>query len=486
MPCTTILVGKKATYDGSTMIARNDDGFFDVKKLIVVNPKDQPRKYKSKIGHLTIELPDNPMRYTSTPNVDNTYGVWAANGINEANVAMTATETTTSNPLVMGADPYVKYIPADKARKQKEVVGGLGEEDYVVCVLPYVKTAREAVKRLGMLLETYGTYESNGIAFADNDEVWWFETIGGHHWIAKKVEDDEYVIAPNWFSMDKFDMNDAYGKQKSNMCCEDLKYFIEKNHLVMDIDGTLNPRVAFGSHSDADHVYNTPRAWYMGRYFNSRSIRWDGEGARYTPQSDDIPYSFKPDFKITVEDIKYVLSSYYQGTPYNCHGKSEKSAIYRPIGISRTGVMAILQIRNNVPDEIKGVEWLCFGCNAYNAAIPFYTNTDKLPSYITDTRMDVDSNTFYWASRLIGAIADHNFTECVQHIERYQIATANRGHQILNEYDEKMIKEKDFSLISEANKKMAEMAKEETQKTLDKVLLESSKAMILTYKRTDN
>ena len=35
MPCTTILVGKKASYDGSTMIARNDDGFFDVKKLVV-------------------------------------------------------------------------------------------------------------------------------------------------------------------------------------------------------------------------------------------------------------------------------------------------------------------------------------------------------------------------------------------------------------------------------------------------------------------
>ncbi|MBR6259990.1 MAG: C69 family dipeptidase, partial [Erysipelotrichaceae bacterium] len=59
MACTTILVGKKASYDGSTMIARNDDGFYDVKKLVVVDPKKQPRKYKSKISHLTIELPDN-------------------------------------------------------------------------------------------------------------------------------------------------------------------------------------------------------------------------------------------------------------------------------------------------------------------------------------------------------------------------------------------------------------------------------------------
>ena len=38
MPCTTILVGKKASNDCSTMIARTDDGFFDEKKIIVVGP----------------------------------------------------------------------------------------------------------------------------------------------------------------------------------------------------------------------------------------------------------------------------------------------------------------------------------------------------------------------------------------------------------------------------------------------------------------
>ena len=82
MACTTILVGKKASYDGSTMIARNDDGFYDVKKLIVVDPKKQGVKYKSKISHLEIELPKKALRYTSTPSVNPSRGVWAANGIN--------------------------------------------------------------------------------------------------------------------------------------------------------------------------------------------------------------------------------------------------------------------------------------------------------------------------------------------------------------------------------------------------------------------
>ena len=59
MGCTTILVGKKASYDGSTMIARNDDssaGHFTPKKFVVVKPEEQPRKYKSVLSHVEITL----------------------------------------------------------------------------------------------------------------------------------------------------------------------------------------------------------------------------------------------------------------------------------------------------------------------------------------------------------------------------------------------------------------------------------------------
>lgn len=62
MPCTTILVGKNATYDGSTMIARNDDAggndHFTPKKMIVVQPKEQPRVYKAVLSSVEIPLPE--------------------------------------------------------------------------------------------------------------------------------------------------------------------------------------------------------------------------------------------------------------------------------------------------------------------------------------------------------------------------------------------------------------------------------------------
>ena len=113
MACTTILVGKKASYDGSTMTARNDDcptGQFHEKKRVIVLPEKQPRKYKSKIGKIEIDLPDNPLRYTSMPSVNQIDGIWAADGINAENVAMTATETITTNERVLAADPLLKRV----------------------------------------------------------------------------------------------------------------------------------------------------------------------------------------------------------------------------------------------------------------------------------------------------------------------------------------------------------------------------------------
>ena len=131
MSCTTVLVGKNASNDGSTMIARTDDGDFDVNKTIVVLPKDQPKKYKSKMSKFEITLPDDPMKYTASPSVDPQYGIWAATGINAANVGMTATETISSNPRVLAADPLVELKKA-KSRREKEIPGGIGEEDIVV------------------------------------------------------------------------------------------------------------------------------------------------------------------------------------------------------------------------------------------------------------------------------------------------------------------------------------------------------------------
>lgn len=238
MSCTTILVGKNASYDGSAIIARDDDsgsGRYDPKRFVAVAPDDQPRHYRSVLSHVEIELPDNPCRYTIAPNVLNNRGILAEAGANEHNVAMSATETIAVNERVLGADPMVELRPAvgepDSTDYQAEQPGGIGEEDIITLVLPYVTTAREGVARLGELLETYGTYESNGVIISDVDEIWYVETIGGHHWIARRVPDDCYATIPNQLGIDDFDLADAFGEQREYLCSADLREFMATHHL---------------------------------------------------------------------------------------------------------------------------------------------------------------------------------------------------------------------------------------------------------------
>lgn len=500
MPCTTILVGKAASYDGSTIIARNDDsgaGSYTPKKYAVVHPEEQPRLYKSVISHVEIKLPDDPMRYTCVPNALKGEGIWAASGVNAANVAMTATETITSNPRVLGADPLVCYEPADGDKSER--AGGIGEEDIVTITLPYIKSAREGVIRLGSLLEQYGTYEMNGVAFQDVDEIWWLETIGGHHWIARKVPDDVYVVMPNQFGMDEFDLADALGAQNEFMCSADLPEFIEKYHLdVENMEDKVCPRDIFGSHDDADHVYNTPRAWFMERTLNPNSAVWDGPDADFTPVSDDIPWCMIPEKKITMEDVKYVLSSHYQGTlydPYGNYGDKSLRGAYRSIGVNRTDFMSAIQIRPYADEDSSAIQWLAFASNAFNVMVPFYTNVDEVPEYFANTSADVSTNNFYWTSRMIAAMADTSYAKSVFHIERYDERVMSKAHEIIYRYDDLLGADRDVQtdavsklgqkLRQQANRETADMVRQAASDTLGKVLYELSNQMKNSYSRSD-
>ena len=486
MPCTTILVGKKATYDGSTFISRNDDsssGHFTPKKFTVVKPNEQPTEYTSVISHVKISLPDNPQKYTAVPNALNGKGIWAASGANESNVAMTATETITSNERVLGADPLV--------------TGGIGEEDLVVITLPYINTAREGVLRLGKLLEQYGTYEMNGIGFSDADEIWWLETIGGHHWIAKKVPDDSYVVMPNQLGIDSFDVQDALTKKKNNLCSADLKEFILNNHLNLENNSKssikiINPRIDFGSNDDADHVYNTPRAWFMEKYLNPTTSVWEGPNANYKPTTDNIPWCRVPERKITVEDVKYLLSSHFQGTPYDpyaTYGDSSQRGAYRSIGINRNDFMALFQIRPYALNSCSMIEWIAMSSNVFNALVPFYTNINKTPAYLSNTTEEVSTENFYWSNRIIAALSDAHFGKCLSHIEQYQQTVQSKGHALISSYDAQLKKTKtspeQTSLCEKANDEIAAMLKKETQKLLSNVLYESSCLMKNAYARSD-
>lgn len=463
--CTTILVGKHASYDGSTIVARTEDsqnGVFTPKKYIVVKPEDQPRHYKSVLSTFEIDLPDNPVRYTAVPDAIPKDGIWGEAGINVYNVAMSETETITTNSRVLGADPLV--------------ASGIGEEDMLTLVLPYVKTAREGVLRLGKLLEEYGTYESNGIAISDVNEIWWLETIGGHHWMARRVPDDAYVTNPNQLGSDYFE----FGNPDQFLCDPDLEHFVSEHHLILDQEGKgFNPRYAFGSQKDKDRHYNTPRAWAIQRFLNPE-IEQDS-------RSFEIPWCQKPYRKVTIEDVKYVLSNHYQDTlydPYGPEGDQVSQRTFRTIGINRTSQTAILQLRPNKPKETTGIQWISYGSMPYNTAVPFFTQVDTTPDYFANTTAKVTTDSFYWANRLIAGLADPHYAHHVGDLDDYQESTMAWGHARVNKVDRALAAGETVDFEAE-NQAMSDQIQEATDQLLDKILLDASNLMTNHFSLSD-
>lgn len=485
MPCTTLLVGRRASADGSPLIARTEDssaGSFDPKRVVVVRPEDQPRTYTSVLGGRTIELPEEPLRYTAVPNALPDEGIWGCAGINAANVAMSATETLTSNPRVLGADPLVV--------RDGETPGGFGEEDFLTLVLPYIRSAREGVQRLGALLEEHGTYEMNGIAFGDAEDIWWLETVGGHHWIARRVPEDHYATVPNQLGLDSFDLADAEGPGRDHLASPDLRAFLAEHHLDLTLreDGqgadVFTPRGAFGSHTEHDHVYNTPRAWYMQRTLSPHAEDWDAGRPGASPDSDDLPWSRHPERLLTVEDVKDVLSSHYQGTvydPYSPCGTVAERRAFRPIGINRHNALAILQIRPDLPESHRGLQWIGFASLPFTTLVPMFTNVDAAPEYLTTTDRTVSTDSFYWSCRMLAALADPHYHHVIPLIERYQQRTQALDRAAVHEADGQAAAAGSAAevpaLLEAANTEIAEQIREATAALLGQVLFTASDRM---------
>lgn len=460
--CTTILVGKKASIDGSTMIARNEDGEapLNPKNFIVVNPSEQKQDYKAVISGVEIKLPENPLRYTATPDVSPKIGIWGESGINSANVAMSATETITSNSRILGIDPYVE--------------GGIGEEDMLTVVLPYIKSAKEGVERLGALLEEFGTYEPNGIAFSDNEEIWWLETIGGHHWAAVRIPDDAYVVAPNRMNITDFDF-----EAPDTMCSSDLKELIDENHLNPDYDG-YNLRHIFGSATVKDNQYNNPRAWYIQRFFTPE--------VEQSPFDQNLPFICKANRLISIEDVKWALSSHYEETVYDCYGDgtdAQKRQL-RPVGINRNQEVHILQLRNVVAKEIAGIHWLAFGPNTFNTVVPFYTNVTDTPTFYKEVSEEFGLDNMYWLSGLIAVLGDTNYNLYSDVRDDYVQASVAAFRQIQRQSDQAASSQSDLShYLASVNEEYAKVAKEMTTKLLGQMVMLGAPQMKLRFNLGD-
>lgn len=466
--CTEILVGKKATMDGSTIVARNEDGYGPINpiKYIVHQAQDQPNKtFKSVTTGVEIPLPDHAYRYTCTPQADQSDGLWEESGINEYNVGMSSTETTATNKRVLGYDPLVH--------------DGIDEEAMLTLVLPYVKTAKEGAQRLGDLLEKYGTGECNSIAFNDKNDVWLLETAGGHHWAAMKIPDDSYAIVPNQTIMQEVDVSDT----DNFLIATDLVEFVEKHHLNPQ-PGHFNFREIFGTQSEADAFYNTPRTWYGQKLFNPETEQ--------DPTSQDMPMTRQPSKKLAIEDVQRFLQSHYNGTrfdPFGTYssGTKEEQRQYRPIAMDRNQCSSILQVRNDVDESYAGVQWLAFGFFAYSPYVPFYVNALDTPEDYKNTTQEVSLDNIYWLEKTFAVLIEPHYHEFSDEIHAFLDDCQSYARQRIEAADQGAEKAADLpKYLTENNLETAKELSKRTHKLFDTIVKHGLKLSITYWEKGQN
>ena len=149
----------------------------------------------------------------------------------------------------------------------------------------------------------------------------------------------------------------------------------------------------------------------------------------------------------------------------------------------------MLQLRPYAQPAYCAVQWMAFGSNSFNALVPLYANVETMPEYYADTQARVTSENFYWANRLIGALADVRFHECGRAVEDYQEKVGGMGHKQIHDVDAAVAALPEAEVPAElarTNEEFAERVRVETDALLGKVLYTTSCAMKNSFAMNDN
>lgn len=455
--CTSIMVGRKASMNNTTLIGRNEDFHeaINPKRLEYVNKL--PRIFKSVYTGVEIELEEKSFSFSSIPDsVSETYnnGRFSEASINEIGVAISATESLYSNDRVLRYDPYVEK--------------GIAEDAIVDIVIPFVKNAKEGVLRLGHLIEKYGSREGNGVIFSDKKEIWYMEILTGHHYVAQRIPDDSYAIASNTVCIQEVNFTDS-----NFIFSKGFKDFIISNKL--NPYKTINIRKIFGTNNLFDNTYNWPRMVHTHKYFD--------ENYDENYENKDVPFINKINRLIYEDDLMEILSSHYNGTKYNPMEFENK---YRPISLTRTQESHVIELGKTID-----IKWLSFGTPTFTPYIPIFTRVSKFPESYTNTTFDLNLDNAYWLFKMISYYLDTHYHLLKKENEKYLINIKNYSKLHIENVDKyiKSNKLDNLELVNYLelkNEEIVNYAINESKKFLEIIIKRSMSVSKLSFKLDKN
>ena len=411
--CTTIIIGQEQTADGSMIVARSEDwDAMEAKNYEIFEGTDNgPREFVAKDSPFRCELPEKALGYSALSPY-NLHGHWGSAGFNTAGVGMSATESIFSSDEVLKHDPLVE--------------NGVAENSVFNITLPYVRTAREGVERLGMLIEKYGIAEGFGIGFVDSKEIWYLETACGHRWLACRMPKDQYFVTGNQSRFRTYDPND----KENYLASADLIEFAEKHGLYNPAQGAFDFHVAYARDVVLDTTYNYPRVWGLQQLF-SPEIKND-------VTKNTFPVFAKPAHKITLTELRTAFRFHYDNTEHDPYLNSNPKEPYRPVSIFRTTQTHLLQVRPELPQAIGCVNYVAMGMADLGVFLPLYQGITSYPEAYTKGNGESSADSAYWKFRKIMVLGMTNYNKYAPVIKeayaKFEAETDQRQREMEEEY----------------------------------------------------
>ena len=388
--CTNLIVGKKASVDGSVICTYNCDSFGFVSALSY----SQPGKHEK--GEMIAIQRWRSDEVFYIPQAEYTYAVVGL--MNEKQVSIVET-TWGGRKELQDPDGWMDYFSLMNLALQRSA------------------SAREAIAVMDRLCRDYG-YNATGESFAvcDKDEAWIMELIGkgpgrkGAVWVARRLPDDCITAYANSSRIQQFPQAKKADKKLGfcitpdgeTMYSADVISFAREMGYYDGPDSGFSFREAYGPMNFSKVRACEARVWSFFRHHYSHE-----EMDKYLPflngdftQYDHLPLWIKPDAPVSYRDIQNDMRDHYEGTaldmtadvsagpwasPYRNQPvnfeSSDGTPMFRerPIGCQQSGMTMVCRMRSSLPDAVGGITYFNMDDASMVAYVPVYCGINRIP-----------------------------------------------------------------------------------------------------------
>jgi dipeptidase len=414
--CSSLLVTKGASSDGSVMITYTCDGEFHPHLEYTPAADYDPRD--------SLEIKD-----------------WRGNvrgKVKQVSHTYAVVDLMNEHQLVIGETTF------GGREELRNPEGLLHYWDLMQLALQRAKTAREAIKVITDLVAEYG-YRSSGESFSigDTKEAWIMEMIGpdsggvGAEWVALKVPDGYISFHANKARIGEFPLDDPENCLYSENV---ISFAVEKGYYDPKSGKPFRFCDVYCPPTPKNQRYAGARVWSIFRRA-APSKNFSPDHHRGVEGAKPYPLWIKPDKKISLADVFSLMRDHYEGTPYDmtqgidagpygCPNRwrpmtwmvdSVEYAWERPISTQQTAFSFVSQSRSWLPDPVGGVFWYGVDDTYTTCYFPLYCGIDTIPpSYTIGSLSKFSWDSAWWIFNLVANYACLKYSYMLTDIQAVQ------------------------------------------------------------------